>query len=102
MVDQEMNRTKQDIRERLEAKLVQVIARSHEGFVQFDLASPVVSNGDLMDSLDLAEVFAWIEQQYEVCPLQEGGLNGVRWEDLVSMVDAQIKDHGGGCGSASS
>ncbi len=97
-----MNQAKQDIRERLEARLVEIIARSHEGYIQFDLASPIVSNEGLMDSLDLAEVFAWIEQQYEVCPMQEGGLGGVLWEDLVTMVDAQVNDHGGCCGSVSS
>ena len=46
-----------------EAKLLQIVRRYNEDAHAFDMSASVFDHALGMDSLDLAEVFSWIEHQ---------------------------------------
>lgn len=66
-----------------EAKLLQIVRRYDDGTHAFDMSAPVFDHALGMDSLDLAEVFSWIEHQFGDSPLDDQGLQFETWNDLV-------------------
>ena len=86
-----MTDPEKDIRLKFEAKLFQIVRRYQEDATAFDLYCSVFNHTMGMDSLDLAEVFSWVEQQFGVSPMDDQGLTFETWEDLVHWVFAQTR-----------
>jgi acyl carrier protein len=52
----------------------------------FDMSASVFDHSTGMDSLDLAEIFSWIEQTFGVSPMEDQGLKYETWDDLAQWV----------------
>ncbi|MDA7560067.1 acyl carrier protein [bacterium] len=75
-----------------EAKLLQIVRRYNEDAHAFDMSASVFDHALGMDSLDLAEVFSWIEHQFGDSPLDDQGPQFETWNDLVQWVVSCQKD----------
>lgn len=75
-----------------EAKLLQIVRRYNEDAHAFDMSASVFDHTLGMDSLDLAEVFSWIEHQFGDSPLDGQGPQFETWNDLVQWVVSCQKD----------
>ena len=75
-----------------EAKLLQIVRRYNEDAHAFDMSASVFDHTLGMDSLDLAEVFSWIEHQFGDSPLDDQGPQFETWNDLVQWVVSCQKD----------
>lgn len=75
-----------EIRQHFEAKLLQIVRRYHNDVQEFDMSGSVFDRTTGLDSLDLAEVFSWVEQSYGVSPIDDQGLRYETWEDLLQWI----------------
>lgn len=74
------------IRNQLRAKLTQILRRHQDGVVDFDLCRPMFDSQSGLDSLDLAEVFAWVEQAYGIDSMQIREWDVFSWEAFAERV----------------
>lgn len=79
---------KQQIRDQLGKKLTQIVRRHRDDVVGFELNRPIYDQQSGLDSLDLAEVFAWMEQAFGVDPMQLGEGSISTWEELLDRVSS--------------
>ena len=80
---------KQQIRDQLQAKLTQILRRYKDGVVDFDLCLPMFDARLGLDSLDLAEVFAWVEQAYGIDPMQIREWDVPTWDAFAERVSKE-------------
>ena len=80
------------IRQLFEAKLLQLVRRCDDKAHAFDMSASVFDHALGMGSLDLAEVFSWIEHQFADSPLDDQGFQFRTWNDLVQWVSSCQKD----------
>ena len=76
--------------QKFEAKLLQILRRYKEDVACFDMASSVFNHS--LDSLDLAEVFSWVEQQFGLSPMEDQDVQFQTWNDLAHWVFTCLKD----------
>jgi acyl carrier protein len=81
-----------EIRQQFEVKLLQIARRYHDDVRGFDMSVSVFDRTGGMDSLDLAEVFSWIEQTFGISPMDDQGLNYETWDDLAQWVFTRLED----------
>ncbi len=79
-----------EVLQKFEAKLLQIVRRYQEDVSSFDMSASVFN--DCLDSLDLAEVFSWVEQQFGVSPMEQGNLNFKNWEDVAQWVANRLNE----------
>ena len=79
-----------EIMQQFEAKLLQILRRYTKDAASFDMATSVFNHS--LDSLDLAEVFSWVEQQFGISPMEDQDIQFQTWEDLAHWVFTCLKD----------
>ena len=77
---------KQHMRDQFKAKLLQIVRRHREAVNDFDLTQSIFDEASGLDSLDLAEVFAWVEQSYGIAPVLSKGWPVSTWGECVELV----------------
>ncbi len=75
-----------EINQQFEVKLLQIVRRYNDDAEVFDMSASVFDHSTGMDSLDLAEIFSWIEQTFGVSPMEDQGLKYETWDDLAQWV----------------
>lgn len=77
---------KQQIRNQFKAKLIQVMQRHRVDVVDVDLNHSIYGEQYGLDSLDLAELFAWMEQSFGIDPAQIWEKPVSTWEEIMENV----------------
>ena len=85
-------RSKREISKQFEVKLLQIVRRYQEDADVFDMSASVFERATGMDSLDLAEVFSWVEQSFGVSPMDDQGLRFETWDDFAQWVTNRLED----------
>ena len=85
-------RSKREISKQFEVKLLQIVRRYQEEADVFDMSASVFERATGMDSLDLAEVFSWVEQSFGVSPMDDQGLRFETWDDIAQWVTNRLED----------
>ncbi len=80
---------KQHIGDQLQAKLTQILRRHQDAVSDFDLSRPMFDVQSGLDSLDLAEVFAWVEQAYGIDPMQIREWDLPTWDAFAERVSRE-------------
>jgi acyl carrier protein len=83
--------SEKEIGRKFEAKLLQIVRRYQEDAAAFDMSASVFNHTMGMDSLDLAEVFSWVEQQFGISPMDDDGLTFATWNNLASWVYKHLR-----------
>jgi acyl carrier protein len=78
--------SEKEINQQFEVKLLQIVRRYNDDAEVFDMSASVFDHSTGMDSLDLAEIFSWIEQTFGVSPMEDQGLKYETWDDLAQWV----------------
>ena len=73
----------------LQAKLTQILRRHQNAVSDFDLSRPMFDVQSGLDSLDLAEVFAWVEQAYGIDPMQIREWNVSTWDAFAERISRE-------------
>jgi acyl carrier protein len=85
-----MSQVQQQIRDQIRTRLTQIVRRHRDKVDDFDLDSPIFDSQSGLDSLDLAEIFAWMEQAYGVDPLRVREWSVSTWGEFVDKVHAEM------------